>query len=94
MEGAEPMSTKSLQWESDVPIKQTIMTEGGHCFHGCVSAVRSVGASRKEHSDHPREVRTGSLGSDSQLRCEGCGPQIARGRAFCAEQERQSKGSF
>lgn len=59
---AEPLPTKSLQWESDVPIKQTIVTEDGHCFNGCVNAVK-VRESTKERVLRPsREVKGGFTG--------------------------------
>lgn len=54
---AEPLPTKHLQWESDAPIKQTIATEDGHRFNGCVNAVK-VRESTKERVLRPSgEVR-------------------------------------
>lgn len=51
-----------LQWESDMTIKQTIMIEDGHCFNGCVNTVKGSRTPKKEHSDHPREVKNGPTG--------------------------------
>lgn len=91
---AEPLSIKSLLWESDVPIKQAIWQKMGIAFMDVWTRCKPVRAPKKEHSAHPREVRMGSLGGDSQLRCEGCSHEAARGRALCAEQEQWSKESF
>lgn len=43
----ETLPTKSVQWGSDVPIKQTIMRGDGHCFNGCVKAIKISGSTKE-----------------------------------------------